>query len=116
MPSSTSPGCMAAIAAFLLSARLLFEDYATIDDYVFVGDVELGDAAGDFGADHFLELGGVAGAAAAGGHEGAYTDVDGEAALDNGGDGADHGELFCEGCFKRGPVAGLRATLKSVRS
>ena len=95
-------------AAFLLSARLLFENDAAIDDHVFVGDVELGDAAGDFGADQFFELGGIAGAAAAGGHEGAHADVDGEAALDNGGDGADDGELFCEGCFKRGPVAGLR--------
>ncbi len=73
----------------------------------FVGDVELGDAAGNFGADHFFEFGRVARAAAARGHEGAYTDVDSEAAFDDGGYGADHGQLFCEGCFKCGPVAGL---------
>ena len=73
---------------------MLFEDDAAIDDDVFVSDVELGDAAGDFGADHFFEFGGIARTAAAGGHEGAHTDVDGEAALDNGGDGADHRELL----------------------
>ena len=98
---------MAAKRPSCCGAGLLFEDDAAIDDYVFVGDVELGDAAGDFCADHFFELGGIACAAAAGRHEGADADVDGEAALDDGGDGADDGQLFSEGCFEGGPVAGL---------
>ncbi len=94
-------------ASFLRCAGLFFEDNAAIDDDIFVGDVELGDAAGDFGADHFLEFRCIAGAAAAGGHEGAHANVDGEAALDNGGDRADNGGFLREGFFKRGPVAGL---------
>ena len=95
------------VAGSAFSAGLLFEDNAAIDDYVFVGDVKLGDAAVDLGADQLLELGRVFGAAAAGGHEGADADVDGEAALDDFGDGADHGELFGKGGFKGRPVAGL---------
>jgi hypothetical protein len=89
-------------------AGLLFEHHAAIDDDIFIGDVELGDAAGDLGADQLFELGGVAGSAAAGGHEGADADVDAQAALDDFGDGADDGELLGEGCFEGGPVAGLR--------
>ena len=90
------------------AAGLLFEDDAAIDDDVFVGDVELGDAAGDLGADQLFELGGVFGSAAAGGHEGADADIDAEAALDDFGDGADDGELLGKGGFEGRPVAGLR--------
>ena len=100
-------GLHGGVAAFLQGAGLFFEDDAAVDDDVFVGDVELGDAAGDFSADDFLEFGGFAGAAAAGGHEGADADVDGEAALDDAGDGADDGDFLGEGFFERGPVAGL---------
>ncbi len=90
------------------AAGLLFEDDAAIDDDVFIGDVELGDAAVDLGADELFELGGVARAAAAGGHEGADADVDAKAAFDDFGDGADDGGLVGEGCFEGRPVAGLR--------
>ncbi len=100
-------GLYCAKAAFLLGAELFFEDDAAVDDDIFVGDVELGDAACDFGADHLLELRCIAGAAAAGGHEGAHADVDGEAALDDSGDGADDSGLLRKGFFKCGPVAGL---------
>ena len=96
------------MAPCAFGAGLFFENDAAIDDNVFVGDVELGDAAGDLGADQLLELGRIAGAAAAGGHEGAHADVDAEAALDHAGDGADDGELLSEGSFERGPVAWLR--------
>ncbi len=58
------------------AAGLLFKNHAAIDDYVFVGDFELGDAAGDFSADQLFELGCVFGSAAAGGHEGADADID----------------------------------------
>ena len=94
-------------AAFLRCAGLFFKHDAAVDDHIFVGDIELGDAAGDFGADHLLELGGVAGAAAAGGHEGAHADVDGEAALDDAGDGADDGGFLRKCGFEGRPVAGL---------
>ena len=90
------------------AAGLLFENHAAIDDYVFVGHIELGDAAGDLCADKGFELGGVAGSAAAGGHEGADADVDAEAALDDGGDGSGDGDFFGEGALKGRPVAGLR--------
>ncbi len=89
-------------------AGLLFEDDAAIDDDVFIGDVELGDAAGDLLADEGFELGGVARAAAAGGHEGADADVDAEAAFDDLGDGAGNGDFLGEGALEGGPVAGLR--------
>ena len=78
------------------------------DDNVFVGDIELGDAAGDFCADQLFELGCVLGAAAAGGHEGADADIDAEAALDDFGDSAYNSSLVGEGGFKGRPVAGLR--------
>ncbi len=64
------------VAGGAFGAGLLFEDDAAIDDDVFVGDFELGDAAVDLGADQLFELGGVFGSAAAGGHEGADADVD----------------------------------------
>ncbi len=86
---------------------LLFENDAAIDDDVFVGDVELGDAAGDFSVDEGFEFGGVAGSAAAGGHEGANADVDAQAALDDCGDGSRNSDFFGEGALEGGPVAGL---------
>ena len=95
-------------AAGELAAGLLFENHAAIDDDVFIGDVELGDAAGDLLADEGFELGGVAGSAAAGGHEGAHADVDAEAALDDGGDGSGDGNFFGEGALEGRPVARLR--------
>ena len=73
------------------AARLLFEDDAAIDDDVFIGDVELGDAAVDLGADQLFQLGGVLGSAAAGGHEGADAHIDRDAALDDFSDRADDG-------------------------
>ena len=108
VPVTVSPGSERGAAAGELTAGLLFKNHAAIDDDVFIGDVELGDAAGDLCADEGFELGGIAGAAAAGGHEGANADVDAEAALDDGGDGAGDGDLFGEGALEGGPVAGLR--------
>ena len=69
-------------AAGELAAGLLLKNNASIDHHIFIGDVELGDAAGDLSADEGFQLGGVARSAAAGGHEGANADVDTEAALD----------------------------------
>src|SRR5580692_10434064 len=65
------------------ATSLLFKNHAAIDNDIFIGDVELGDAAGDGLADEGFELGSVACAAAAGRHESAHADVDAEAALHN---------------------------------
>ncbi len=89
-------------------ASLLFENHSAIDDHVFVGDVELGDAAVDLLADELLDLGGVACAASAGGHKRAHADIDVEAALDDAGHCTDYGQLLRKSFFKRRPVAGLR--------
>ncbi len=86
---------------------MLLGDDAAVDDYIFLGGVELGDAAGDLGADELFHLGDFARAGARSGHEGADADVDGEAALDDGGDGTDDRRLVGEGFFERGPVDGL---------
>ncbi len=86
--------------------RLLFQDSAAVDDDVFVGDVELGDEAGDLLADWGLDIGGVAGPAAAQRHEGAHANVHAESAFDCGGDSAGDGHLLGEGSFERRPVCG----------
>ena len=96
------------VLALLQGAGLLFKDDAAIHYDVFVGDIELGDAAGDFSADQFFKLDGVAGSAAAGGHEGADANVHVEAAFNDFSHGADHGHLFSESGFQGRPVAGLR--------
>ena len=108
MPVTVAPGVERGAASFEFAAGLLFENDAAIDDDVFIGDVELGDAAGDLLADEGFELGGVARAAAAGGHEGADADIDAEAAFDDGGDGSGDGDFVGEGALEGRPVAGLR--------
>ncbi len=102
-----SPSFKRGAAVFEEAAGLLFKHDAAIDDNVFVGDIELGDAAVDLSADELFHLHGIFGAAAAGRHEGAHADIDAESALDDFGDGADDGGLFGEGGFERGPVARL---------
>src|SRR5580700_3632741 len=100
-------GSEAGGAALLGCEGLLLGDGAAVDDNVFVGDVELDDAAGDFLTDELFHFGGVAGAAARSGHEGADADVDAESAFDDSGDSADDGGFLREGFFERGPVAWL---------
>ena len=90
---------------------LLLKNDAAIDDDIFICDVELGDAAGDLSADEGFELGCVARAAAACGHEGADADIHAEAALDDGGNSAGDGDFFGEGALESRPVAGLRDTM-----
>ena len=92
------------VAAVLVGALLLLGEHAAVDDDILVGDVELDDADAELLADQFAELGGVAGAAAGGGHEGAGADVDGEAAFDHGGDGAENGLLVGKGLLQQSPL------------
>jgi hypothetical protein len=47
VPVTVSPSLSAARRPASFAAGLLFENDAAIDDDVFIGDVELGDAAGD---------------------------------------------------------------------
>src|ERR1700738_3508395 len=61
----------------LAGLLFLFEDGAAVYDYIFVVDVELGDADADLLSDELFHLGCVADSAAGGGHEGAGSDVDG---------------------------------------
>ena len=93
---------------FREAPRLLFKNHAPIDNNIFVCDIELGDTAGDLRSHQLFQFRRVLGSAAAGGHEGADTDIDRNAALDDLGDGADDGQLLGEGSFQSRPVAGLR--------
>ena len=96
------------VAAVAGGAAFFFGDGAAVDDYVFVGGVELGDADANLLADKFFHLSGVAGSAAGCGHEGADADVDREAAFDYRGDGSGDDGFFGEGLLEGGPVFGLR--------
>ena len=70
-----------ALAALLF--LLFLEQHASIEDDVFVLDVELRDAATDFLAHQFLEIGGLAHAAAGRGQKRPHADIDRQAALDH---------------------------------
>ncbi len=89
---------------------LLFENHAAIDNDILIGNVELGNAAGNGLADESFEFGGVARAAAAAGHEGAHADVDAEAAFHQFGHGAGDGDFLGVCALQAGPVARLRHT------
>ena len=90
--------------ALLGGGLLVFGDGAAIDDYIFVVDIELDNAAANFLLDELFHFGGIARTGAGGGHEGAYADVDAEAAFDHAGDDADDGGFFVEGLLEGIPV------------
>ena len=71
------------VAALLDGALLILQDGAAVHHHVFVGHVELDDADADLLPEQLLQLGGVPGAAARGGHEGAHAHVHAQAALDD---------------------------------
>ena len=96
------------VAAVAGGAVFFFGDGAAVDDYVFVGGVELGDADADLLADELFHLSGVAGSAAGCREEGADAYVNGETAFDYGGDCSGDDGFFGEGLFEGGPVFGLR--------
>ena len=89
---------------FLGGEGLLLENGAAVDHYILVGDVELGDAAGDLLPHQVLHLAGFADSAARGGHKGAHADIDTEATLNQCGHGADDCGLLREGLLQRRPV------------
>ena len=94
-----------AVALFLGLALLVLEHGAAVHHHVFVGDIQLDDAAADLLANQLLQIGGSARTGARGGHEGAHAHVHADAALDHGGDHAGDGRLIGEGLFERRPIA-----------
>ena len=82
------------VALVLVGALFFFEDGAAVHHHVFIGHVELDDAAANLLADQLFHLGGVAGAAARGRHEGAHAHIHAHAAFDHGGDHAGDGGLY----------------------
>src|SRR5262245_38693382 len=66
-------------------ALLLLKHATPIDDYVLVGNVQLGDAAANLLANQLFEFGGVARAAARCRHESAHSHVYRSAALNDAG-------------------------------
>ena len=91
-----------------LGTRLLFQHHAPINNYVFIGHVELGDAAIDLCAYKLLEFRGIARSAAACGHKRAHADIHVQAAFHDTGHCAHHRQFLRESFFQRSPVAGLR--------
>src|SRR6266852_3530703 len=92
-------------AALLAGAFFVFRYGAAIDDHVFLGHVELDDAATDFLLDELLHFGRVAGSAARSGHEGSHSHIHAQPALHHSRHGADDRRLLYEGFFQRGPVS-----------
>ncbi len=104
MPVTTSPSSKLGVTLLLDGTLFFLEHGAAIDDEIFVGDVELGDAAANLLADELLHFGGIANPAAGRGHEGAHADIDAEAALHLRGDGSDDAGLLGEGTLQCRPV------------
>src|SRR4051812_45898705 len=68
------------VEAIFGAALFFFGEGAPVDNDIFVGDVELDDAAANFLANEFFHVGGVADTAARGGHEGAHAYIHAESA------------------------------------
>ena len=92
------------IDAGLRCKGLFLRDDAAVDYDIFLGGVQLDDAAGDLRAHQLLHLGGFADAAAGCRHKGAHADIDAESAFHQCGHCADDGRLLCERLFQRRPV------------
>src|SRR5208282_917539 len=94
-------------AALFACALFVFRNGAAIDHHVFVVHIELDDAAANFLLDQFLQFRSVFRPAARRWHEGAYSDIDAQAALHHSRHGANDGRPLSKGLFKRSPVGGM---------
>src|SRR5579859_925275 len=96
------------VAAIAVGALFFFGHNPAIDDHVFIGNVELGDAATNLLPDQLFQIGCLTHPAARSRHEGAHADIDAQPALDGGGDGADDGGALVKCLFQLRPVCGPR--------
>ncbi len=92
------------VALLLRRALFFFQHRAAVHHHVFIGHIELDDAAADLLADQLLHLGRVFGAAARGRHEGAHAHIHAQPALDHRRHRARDGGLIRERLFQRGPI------------
>src|SRR5262249_50384221 len=92
---------------FLHCASLLLEHRATIDNHIFVCDIELGDAAGNLRTNKLLQFGSIMRTAAARRHKGAHANVHAHAALYDGCHSANYCGLLFERFLERRPVVRL---------
>ena len=96
------------VAALLHAALFFFGEGAPVNHYIFLGGIELDDAAANFLPNQLLHFSGVAYSAARGRHESAHAYIHAEAALDDAGDCAHDRRFLGEGLLQRRPVRGLR--------
>ena len=94
------------VAALLAGAFLVFCNGPAIDHHVFVGHVELDDAAANFLLDQLLQFRRVVRSAARCWHEGSHADIHAQSALDHARNCADDRRLLRESFLQRRPVGG----------
>src|SRR5271157_2294369 len=94
------------VAALLHRALLLFGDGAAVHHYIFLRDVELGNAAANLLPHQLLHLGSVACSAARGRHERSHSHIHAEPAFDHGRHRAHNRRLLGKRLLQCRPVRG----------
>ena len=96
------------VAALLHTAFFFFGEGAAVHHHIFLGGIELDDAAANFLPNQLFHFCRVAYSAARGRHEGAHAYIHAEAAFDDAGDCAHNRRFLGESLLQRRPVGGLR--------
>ena len=99
------------VAALLHTALFFFGEGAAVNHHIFLGGIELDNAAANFLSNQLLHLGSVAHSAARGRHESPHPYIHAESALDDACDRAHNRRLVGESLLQRRPVRGLRNLL-----